>query len=200
MFGGPPRSGKGPRLWESYHRIESNLYDVETISRFEQNPVDTVKGETSTMAISLSTFVVCALASWQVAKAAAATVIHDFNITWVNANPDGKFSRPVIGVNNEWPVPLLNFTKGDNVVFNVNNQLGNQSTSLHFHGLFQNGTTHMDGPVGVNQCGILPGSTFVYNFTVSMQRSTLRPDSTDNALGRSAGHLLVPFPQSSPVP
>lgn len=45
-------------------------------------------------------------------------------------------------------------------------QLGNQSTSLHFHGLFQNGTNEMDGPVGVTQCDVPPGSTFTYNFTI----------------------------------
>ncbi|KAF2165202.1 multicopper oxidase [Zasmidium cellare ATCC 36951] len=105
-------------------------------------------------------------ASWLVGQAAAATVTHDFNITWVNRNPDKMMDRPVIGINNEWPIPVLNFTKGDNVVINVNNQLGNQSTSLHFHGLFQNGTNEMDGPPAVTQCPIEPGSTFTYNFTI----------------------------------
>ena len=43
-------------------------------------------------------------------------------------------------------------------------QLGNQSTSLHFHGLFQNGTNAMDGPVGVTQCDIPPGESMTYDF------------------------------------
>ena len=47
-----------------------------------------------------------------------------------------------------------------------NSQLGNQSTSMHFHGLFQNGTTEMDGPVGVTQCDVPPGHSFKLNFTV----------------------------------
>ncbi|KAI9779532.1 MAG: hypothetical protein M1839_007340 [Geoglossum umbratile] len=47
----------------------------------------------------------------------------------------------------------------------VLSSLGNQSTSIHFHGLFQNGTTHMDGPVGVTQCAIPPDGKFTYNFT-----------------------------------
>jgi len=33
--------------------------------------------------------------------------------------------------------------------------------------MFQNGTTDMDGPNQVTQCGIAPGSQFTYNFTVS---------------------------------
>jgi len=93
-------------------------------------------------------------------------VIYNFNITWVTANPDKAFDRPTIGINGHWPLPQITVTKGDRLIVNVNNQLGNQSTSLHFHGLYQNGTNQMDGAVGVTQCGILPGSSFTYNFTV----------------------------------
>lgn len=98
--------------------------------------------------------------------AQAATVTYDWNITWVNANPAGQEVRPVIGINGQWPLPPLNFTKGDRIIANVNNQLGNQTTSIHWHGFFQNGTNEMDGPQGVTQCGIAPGATFTYNFTV----------------------------------
>ncbi|KAL7922938.1 Cupredoxin [Trichoderma austrokoningii] len=99
--------------------------------------------------------------------ARAATVNYDFNITWVTANPDGAFPRPVIGINHQWPIPRIEANVGDRIVVNVNNQLGNQSTSLHFHGIYQNGTTHMDGPVGVSQCQIPPGYSFTYNFTIN---------------------------------
>lgn len=97
----------------------------------------------------------------------AAVVSYDFNITWVTANPDGAFERPTIGINGKWPIPQIEADIGDNIVINVQNHLGNQSTSLHFHGLFMNGTTHMDGPSQVSQCAIPPGESFTYNFTVS---------------------------------
>ena len=99
--------------------------------------------------------------------AQAATVSYDFNITWVTANPDGAFNRPVIGVNGKWPVPRIDVNVGDRLIINVDNQLGNQTTSLHFHGLFLEGHTHMDGPAQVTQCTIQPGGSFLYNFTVS---------------------------------
>ncbi|KAI0968018.1 Cupredoxin [Xylaria arbuscula] len=99
--------------------------------------------------------------------ATAATVTYDFNIGWVTANPDGAFDRPTIGINGQWPIPRIEANIGDNVVVQVTNQLGNQSTSLHFHGLFMNGTTHMDGPSQVSQCSIPPGSSFTYNFTIN---------------------------------
>jgi iron transport multicopper oxidase len=97
----------------------------------------------------------------------AATVTYDFNITWVSANPDGLWTRPVQGINNQWPLPTIYANLGDQLIVNVHNQLGNESTSLHFHGLFQNGTTAMDGPVGANQCAIPSGASLAYNFTVS---------------------------------
>lgn len=99
--------------------------------------------------------------------ASARTVNYDFNITWVRANPDGAHERSVIGINGLWPIPRIEADVGDQIVINVDNQLGNQSTSLHFHGLFMNGTTHMDGATAVSQCPILPGFSFTYNFTVS---------------------------------
>ncbi|KAH8892032.1 hypothetical protein GQ53DRAFT_746474 [Thozetella sp. PMI_491] len=99
--------------------------------------------------------------------AKAATVTYDFEIGWVTANPDGAHDRPTIGINGQWPLPRIEANIGDNVVINVLNSLGNQSTSLHFHGLFMNGTTHMDGPSFVSQCPIQPGSRFTYNFTVN---------------------------------
>ncbi|KAI9701198.1 MAG: hypothetical protein M1836_001867 [Candelina mexicana] len=98
--------------------------------------------------------------------AQAATVTYDFNITWVLTNPDGAFEKPTIGINGQWPLPHITANVGDRVVVNVTNHLGNQSTSLHFHGLYQNGTPEMDGAVGASQCAIPPGSSFTYDFKI----------------------------------
>lgn len=96
----------------------------------------------------------------------AATVTYDFNITWVKANPDGAYDRPTIGINGQWPLPRITADIGDRIVINVVNQLHNRSSSLHFHGLYMNGSTQMDGPVGVSQCEIPPGASFTYDFNV----------------------------------
>lgn len=66
-----------------------------------------------------------------------ATVTHDFEVGWVRANPDGAFERPVIGINGQWPIPPIIANVGDQIIVNVLNSLGNQTTSLHFHGLYQ---------------------------------------------------------------
>jgi iron transport multicopper oxidase len=118
------------------------------------------------MALSLSNFLAPLTLLLFATFSRAATVTYDFNITWTTANPDGAFTRSVIGINNQWPIPTIRVNKGDQLVVNVFNGLGNVSTSLHFHGMFQNGTTEMDGPAFVNQCGISPGGSFTYNFTV----------------------------------
>lgn len=113
--------------------------------------------------LSASTLVLWLLVS---TLASAATITYDFDIGWVTTNPDGAYDRPTIGINGAWPPPAMRCTVGDRVVVNVKNSLGNEPTSLHFHGLYQNGTAHMDGPVGVTQCAIAPGGTFTYDFVV----------------------------------
>lgn len=67
----------------------------------------------------------------------AATVTYDFEIGWVRSNPDGVFDRPTIGINGQWPIPAITADVGDRIIVNVLNSLGNQTTSLHFHGLYQ---------------------------------------------------------------
>jgi iron transport multicopper oxidase len=93
-------------------------------------------------------------------------ITYNWQIGFVNAAPDG-FMRPYIGINGQWPNPPIVGNLGDTIKINVVNNLGNQSTSLHFHGLFQQGTNFEDGPVGVTQCPIPPGQSFVYQFRLN---------------------------------
>ncbi len=97
--------------------------------------------------------------------ALAKTVHYNWNIGWVTAAPDG-FSRPVIGINGEWPCPQIDVELGDRLVIDVYNGLGNQSTSVHWHGIHQRGTSDMDGSSGATQCPIAPGQSFKYDFKV----------------------------------
>lgn len=92
---------------------------------------------------------------------------YNFTAGWVTRNPDGAFSRRVMGINGQWPIPTIFANVGDQVVVNFKNDLGDRSCSLHFHGLFQNGTTHMDGASQSTQCPIPVNSTFTYRFNVS---------------------------------
>lgn len=102
-----------------------------------------------------------------VSFAVSKTVTYNWDITWVTASPDG-FARPVIGVNGKWPTPVIEVDLHDRLVVNVYNKLGNESTSLHWHGLPQHDTTVMDGSTGITQCPIPPGERFTYDFFVCL--------------------------------
>lgn len=78
------------------------------------------------MALSLSNFlylILTLLASGLGPVASAETVTYNWTIGWTRANPDGLAERPVIGINGQWPLPLLNITKGDRVIVNLRNQV-----------------------------------------------------------------------------
>src|SRR5271163_2094341 len=90
----------------------------------------------------------------------AAVLIYDWRVTWVNANPDGRLVRPVIGINGQFPCPTVHATVGDRIIVKVHNFLGNESSSIHWHGIHQEGTNAMDGPTGATQCPIPPGASF----------------------------------------
>lgn len=86
------------------------------------------------------------------------------------ANPDGVF-RPMITINGKFPGPMIECNEGDTLIINVDNQ-GSNATSMHFHGIFQNGTNWMDGTTGITQCPIAPGGSFQYKFKVDGQSGT----------------------------
>ena len=91
-------------------------------------------------------------------------------VTETEHNPDGVY-RPMMVINNQFPGPLVEVNEGDTIRVVVHNKMSN-STSLHWHGLYQNGTNHMDGTVGITQCPIAAGASFTYEFTVASQSGT----------------------------
>ncbi|KAI3401567.1 hypothetical protein diail_10168 [Diaporthe ilicicola] len=88
-------------------------------------------------------------------------------ISDITANPDGVF-RPMMVINGQFPGPMIVCNEGDTIVVNVVNEAKN-STAIHWHGLFQNGTNWNDGTVGVTQCPIAPGRSYRYEFVAKAQ-------------------------------
>ncbi|MEF3816819.1 copper resistance system multicopper oxidase [Acinetobacter baumannii] len=85
----------------------------------------------------------------------------------INEQQVNVTSKPLkrITVNGKFIAPLLEFEEGDEAVIHVHNQLKNQDTSLHWHGLLLPGL--MDGVPGFNNFkGIAPNGDFVYRFKV----------------------------------
>lgn len=128
--------------------------------------------------------------TWDVA-AAPTTRHYNWTVSEVDGNPDGEppnllhslsrylsiltltpgVSRTLIVINGQFPGPLLECNEGDTLVIDVHNA-GTNSTSLHWHGQYQNGTNFMDGITGVTNCPIPPGTSFRYEFTVRGQHGT----------------------------
>jgi iron transport multicopper oxidase len=89
--------------------------------------------------------------------------------------PDG-FNRSGVLAEGVFPGPLITGFKDDRFLINVIDQLTNdsmrESTSIHWHGLFQSGTAWADGPAFVSQCPIAPGDSFLYDFQATNQAGT----------------------------
>ncbi|XP_046583061.1 laccase-like [Haliotis rubra] len=78
---------------------------------------------------------------------------------------DGFETQRVVTVaNGSMPGPAIEVYEGQTVVVHVKNHLHNEGLSIHWHGLHQQGTPHMDGVAFITQCPILPGQEFTYKF------------------------------------
>ena len=77
---------------------------------------------------------------------------------------DGITKRDLLVVNDQLPGPILIGYKNQRVQITVNNDLGKEAITLHWHGQHVNGSQFMDGVPFVTQCPIQPGNRFVYDF------------------------------------
>ncbi|KAE9392272.1 laccase [Gymnopus androsaceus JB14] len=104
----------------------------------------------------------------------------NLEITNAQVSPDG-FTRSAVVVGTSagsgtTPGPLIMGNKGDSFNLNVIDSLAdtdmNRTTSIHWHGIFQEHTNWADGPSFVTQCPIAPGNSFLYSFKVPDQAGT----------------------------
>ncbi|KAJ2329970.1 ferroxidase fet3 [Coemansia sp. RSA 2702] len=95
----------------------------------------------------------------------------DWSVEYVYGARDGSNYRRSIGVNGATPIPAVHVMQGDTLVLNVHNKL-DVATSLHSHGIYNNGTNYFDGPSMVTECGIPPGESFTYEINTAAQSGT----------------------------
>lgn len=116
---------------------------------------------------SYNRLVICAscilLAFPLVTSVAGADIEQEWVISYKSVNPDGV-SKVVPVVNGQYPGPQINGVAGQTVRILVINRLPTESTSIHWHGIKQDGTPWNDGVPGVTQCTIPPGESFLYEF------------------------------------
>ncbi|KAF9062893.1 laccase [Rhodocollybia butyracea] len=101
--------------------------------------------------------------------------VTDLHIKNAFLQPDG-FNRSFVTAEGIIPGPTISGNKGDTFKINLINELTNGtmilSTSIHWHGIFQETTNWADGPPFVNQCPIAANNSFLYEFTVPDQAGT----------------------------
>ncbi|KAF8572625.1 multicopper oxidase, partial [Ramaria rubella] len=131
------------------------------------------------------------------------TRVYNFTVAQVVGAPDGV-QREMLVVNaGLYPGPTIQANQGDRLVVHVQNNLPN-ATSIHWHGLYQNGTNFYDGTSGITECGIPPGQSLTYNFTFgefygSTWWHAHSTQYTDGITGALVVHPTAPPPSSLPT-
>ncbi|WP_316636312.1 multicopper oxidase domain-containing protein [uncultured Flavobacterium sp.] len=90
-------------------------------------------------------------------------VRYDLHVRDTIVNFSGKEKR-ALSVNGQIPMPTLTFTEGDIAEIYVHNDLKNEDTALHWHGLFL--PNKEDGVPYLTQMPIKPGTTHKYTFPI----------------------------------
>lgn len=73
-------------------------------------------------------------------------------------------SRQFQLINGQYPGPTIRAKWGDWVVVNVKNNMKDNGTGIHWHGIRQLNTCQQDGVPGITECPIAPGKTRQYKF------------------------------------
>lgn len=91
---------------------------------------------------------------------------YTLKVTNTTIAPDG-IERLALLVNGQMPGPTIEASWGDTIVVHLENQMQNNGTSIHFHGIRQYFTNEMDGVPSITQCALAPGESFTYSFTAT---------------------------------
>nr|TKW02785.1 hypothetical protein SEVIR_8G262800v2 [Setaria viridis] len=129
----------------------------------------------------------------QALSAHAITRHYKFNVVMRNVTRLCS-TKPILTVNGKFPGPTLYAREGDNVLVKVVNHVTHNVT-IHWHGVRQIRTGWSDGPAYITQCPIQPGTSFLYNFTVTGQRGTLLWHAHINWLRATVHGAIVILPK-----
>jgi FtsP/CotA-like multicopper oxidase with cupredoxin domain len=115
--------------------------------------------------------------------------VFDLTVDEVDWETSPGTTQKALGYNGMVPGPVIRAMEGDQVLFNVKNNL-DQSTAVHWHGVTV--PNAMDGVPFVTQDPIQPGASMVYEFTLR-NAGTHMYHSHHNALNQVNRGLLGAF-------
>lgn len=87
-------------------------------------------------------------------------------ITKADINFDGH-AQPAFAINGKTPGEAIEVNWGDMVSITVTNNLPDNATTIHWHGVRQIGSNDQDGVPGVTECAVAPGQTRTYTWHAS---------------------------------
>ncbi|KAF4367558.1 hypothetical protein CsatB_024785 [Cannabis sativa] len=111
-------------------------------------------------------YLILLLGSLSVGLAGDPYVFYDWSVSYINASPLGP-KQKVIGINGQFPGPILNVTTNWNVVVNVKNHL-DEPLLITWNGVQHRKNSWQDGVSGTN-CPIPAGWNWTYDFQVKDQ-------------------------------
>ncbi|GMN50197.1 hypothetical protein TIFTF001_019357 [Ficus carica] len=111
-------------------------------------------------------YLVVILSSLSVSLAGDPYVFYDWTVSYITSSPLG-LKQKVIGINGQFPGPILNVTTNWNVVVNVKNNL-DEPLLLTWNGIQHRKNSWQDGVSGTN-CPIPAGWNWTYQFQVKDQ-------------------------------
>jgi len=98
----------------------------------------------------------------------------------------------------QFPGPTLEVDWGDYIQINVYNDMKDNGTSIHWHGIRQYGESNQDGANGVTECPIPPGSMKIYDFHVKQYGTSWYHSHYSNQYGNGVvGAMVVRGPTSA---
>ncbi|KAI0551636.1 multicopper oxidase [Xylaria curta] len=127
-------------------------------------------------------------------------VIREYWFELVNStlSPDGV-PRLSLTVNGSIPGPTIEADWGDTVVVHVKNSLENNGTSIHWHGIRQQGSTDQDGVASITQCPVAPGDSTTYTWRATQYGTTwYHSHFSLQAWNGVFGGIIIRGPASAP--
>ncbi|KAF2111018.1 multicopper oxidase-domain-containing protein [Lophiotrema nucula] len=123
--------------------------------------------------------------------------VYNLELTEEEFTADGTVKDFAKLINKEYPGTLIEACWGDTLVVNVKNSMARNGTSMHWHGIRQLGTNHMDGVNAVTQCPTNNGETFQYKFKLQQYGHTWYHSHYSSQYSDGvAGPLLIHGPNS----
>ncbi|KAI9814061.1 MAG: hypothetical protein M1827_003525 [Pycnora praestabilis] len=125
---------------------------------------------------------------------------YDFTLSRGTIAPDG-YEKSALLVNGQFPGPTIEANWGDTIQVTVHNEIASpaEGTSIHWHGLLQQGIPWQDGVPAVSQCPIAPGDSLTYSFRATLYGTTwYHSHFSSQLVGGLWGPLIVYGPKNTP--